>query len=82
MPNVLYENGYRFYFFSDEGFEPIPVHIRRANDEAKFWLDEVLSLAYNQGFRQNQISEIRRIIESNRGRIEHKWNQYFACHHA
>ena len=47
MPNVFYENGYRFYFFSDEGFEPMHVHVPRAEDEAKFWLDDVLSLAYN-----------------------------------
>ncbi len=30
MPTVLVWNGYRFYFFSNEGFEPPHIHVDKA----------------------------------------------------
>ena len=38
MPTVLRWNGYRFYFFSNEGHEPPHVHIDKAGRSCKFWL--------------------------------------------
>ena len=78
MPTVFREGDCRYFFFSSDGAEPIHVHVRRAGDTAKFWLDDVISLVYNNGFRQNEISEIRKIIRRNRRRIEAKWNDYFS----
>ena len=38
MPTVLRWNGYRFYFFSNEGFEPPHIHVDKGEFSAKFWL--------------------------------------------
>ena len=54
------------------------VHVERGNDEAKFWLDDVMSLVYNFGFRRNEITEIRKQIFANRSRIERKWHEHFS----
>lgn len=78
MPTVFREGGCRYFFFSSDGTEPRHIHVRCGGRTAKFWLDDVISLVYSFGFRQNEISEIRRIISRNRRRIEQKWDEYFS----
>jgi len=38
MPTILRDDGYRFFFYSDEGNPPEPphTHVRQGGDEAKF----------------------------------------------
>lgn len=50
MPTVLRWNGYRFYFFSNEGSEPPHIHIDKRGNTAKYWLNPV-ALAQNTGSR-------------------------------
>ena len=40
MPTIFQLEGYRFFFFSNEGNprEPVHVHIRKDGSRAKFWL--------------------------------------------
>jgi hypothetical protein len=47
MPVVLRRDGFRFFFYSNEGnpLEPPHVHVRRADAEAKFWLKPDVALA-------------------------------------
>jgi len=56
--------------------EPIHVHISAAGKEAKFWMDPV-RVAYSDGFRAHELSEIRSIIESKISLITEKWNEHF-----
>jgi hypothetical protein len=39
MPEVFRCEGYVFFFYSNEGREPIHVHVRKAGGWAKFWLE-------------------------------------------
>jgi hypothetical protein len=39
MPTVLMVSGWRFFFYSNEGNEPVHIHCRKADAEAKYWLD-------------------------------------------
>ena len=43
MPTVLYIHGWRLFFYSNEGSEPIHIHAEKADKECKFWIlvDEV-----------------------------------------
>jgi hypothetical protein len=52
MPAVFRRDGFRFFFYSNEGDprEPIHVHVARDRDEAKFWLYPEPAVAYNRGF--------------------------------
>jgi hypothetical protein len=74
MPVVLRQKGYRFFFFSREGFEPAHVHVEKSQNYAKFWLSPV-SLARSKGFRSHEIAEIQRIIEVHIGLFKEKWDE-------
>jgi hypothetical protein len=38
MPTVLFVQGWRFFFYSNEGHEPMHVHARKGDAECKYWL--------------------------------------------
>ncbi len=46
MPTVLRIGRLRFFFFSNESQEPPHIHVKAAENEAKFWLDPI-GLAFN-----------------------------------
>jgi hypothetical protein len=39
MPTILIILGWRFFFYANERNEPIHVHCRNGDAEAKYWLD-------------------------------------------
>ncbi|HEY0263305.1 MAG TPA: DUF4160 domain-containing protein [Granulicella sp.] len=80
MPTVFRHQGYRFFFYSDEGIlrEPTHIHVRSGSCEAKFWLRPVVQVAYNRGYSARALLEIEKIIEWNRAQIERYWNDFFA----
>ncbi len=79
MPTVLLWNGYRFYFFSNEGFEPPHIHVDKGGNSVKFWLEPV-SIARNVGFSQREVRTIRGKVEDEREKFIEAWNGYFRNH--
>ncbi|MEO6726854.1 MAG: DUF4160 domain-containing protein [Blastocatellia bacterium] len=77
MPTVLRVGRYRFYFFSNERQEPPHIHIKAADDEAKFWLDPI-ELASYRGFNNSELNQIERIIEQHQTELRGAWNEYFS----
>lgn len=74
MPTILRENGYRFYWYSNEGvYKRIHIHVERAGSKAKFWLHP-LELAENKRFIERELNEIKQIISNNTELIENEWN--------
>ncbi|MFM9851310.1 MAG: DUF4160 domain-containing protein [Sphingomonadaceae bacterium] len=80
MPVVFRENGFRFYFYSDEGGprEPVHIHVTKAGLNAKFWLYPEVELAYNYGFNARILTELAKIVATHAHEIEEFWNDYFA----
>lgn len=80
MPVIFRLNGYRFFFYSNEGnpLEPAHIHVSKAGDEAKIWLEPIASLARNDGFNARDLREILTISTDNRAFFVEKWNEYFA----
>jgi hypothetical protein len=39
MPTILLVRGWRLFFYSNEGNEPLHVHARKGDSECKFWLN-------------------------------------------
>lgn len=77
MPTVLRWNGYRFYFFSHEGSEPPHIHIDKAGNSAKFWLQPV-GLARNYGYTDRDLNRLHdKLVELNAELIA-EWHDYFA----
>ncbi len=77
MPTVLRWNGYRFYFFSNEGFEPPHIHIDKAGCSAKFWLRPVAA-ARNIGYSAKEMAELTRKVEEERAAFLEAWNGFFS----
>ena len=73
---MLRWNGYRFYFFSNEGTEPAHIHIDKAGNTAKFWLNQV-ALAQNIGFSARELTEIETKVAEQRVRFLEAWNDHF-----
>ena len=77
MPTILRIRGYRFFFFSNEGNEPIHIHVEKAGSYAKFWLDPI-KIAMEIGFHRRELKDIGSIIKEHEEKIINKWNDYFA----
>lgn len=77
MPTVLRVDGYRFFFFSNEGNEPVHIHVESGDGYCKYWLNPVL-LAYNTGFNSTELNKIRKLVEEHSPFIENSWNEYFS----
>ncbi len=80
MPVVFRENGYRFFFYSNEGDprEPLHVHVTKEGKDAKFWLYPDVTVAYSRGFAAHDLSTLANIVIAHRTEIEEAWNEHFA----
>lgn len=79
MPTVLFKNGWRFFFFANEGNEPVHIHVLKAEKSCKFFLndekfDAVLSLSKNM--RNKDIKEVKEIIYENFNYIIESWKKF------
>jgi hypothetical protein len=77
MPTILKIDGYRFFFFSNEGTEPVHVHVESAGRYAKFWLQPV-ALVSSVGYNGKELTRLRKIIEERSELFVEKWNEHFS----
>lgn len=79
MPAVFRQDGFRFYFYSNEG-DPreLPhVHVEKDGADAKLWLYPTVEIAYNRGFDARTLRWIETIVSQRRMEIEQAWHDYF-----
>lgn len=74
MPTLFIIFGLRFHFYQNEHL-PIHVHVRNADGEAKFEVENV-KLVSNKGLKNKDISLAVAIIEENKEIIIAKWKEY------
>jgi hypothetical protein len=79
MPTLWVEDGFRFFFYSNEGSprEPVHVHVERGGEEAKFWLRPEVKVAYNDGYDARTLRRLMAKVEMSRMRIERAWDEFF-----
>lgn len=79
MPVVLRNEGYRFFFFSNEGDprESIHVHVRKAEKVAKFWLEPTVLLVESYSMTSAELKKVERIIEDHQALIKRCWHEHF-----
>ncbi|PCI07132.1 MAG: hypothetical protein COB77_05385 [Gammaproteobacteria bacterium] len=75
-PIVFREKGYRFYFLSKSEQER-HVHVVSADGEAKYWLEPKIELAENNYYSEQQLNEVRLLIEHHRDELIDAWLQRF-----
>ncbi|HET8828735.1 MAG TPA: DUF4160 domain-containing protein [Pelobium sp.] len=80
MPTILFIYGWRLFFYSNEGTEPIHVHAQKGDMECKFWIlvDEV-EIKQEYGFNLTAAAnrEIKKIIYQHFDLIVDSWDKYF-----
>lgn len=76
VPTVVVIEGFRFFFFSNEGNEPPHIHVEKGEGYAKFWLQPV-ELVYAEGFKRPQFGRMQDLAEENVALFLEKWNEYF-----
>ncbi|MDC9728032.1 MAG: DUF4160 domain-containing protein [Methyloprofundus sp.] len=80
MPVIFRYQGYRFFFFSNEGdpLEACHIHIRKGGAVAKFWLKPKIQLAQTYDMSPIELRKLMKLVEQNQTLIEEKWDEYFS----
>jgi hypothetical protein len=74
-PQFRKEEGFVFKIYSNEE-ERMHVHVVKAENEAKFWLEPTIELAENFGFSSKEIKKITKMVET----YGNEFKQQFAAH--
>ncbi len=79
MPSVFRQDGFRAFFYSNEGDprEPPHIHLIAGDHEAKFWLRPEVTLASSAGFDAKTLRLLAQMVEDRREEIERAWHDYF-----
>ena len=72
MPEIFRELGFVFFFYSNEGSEPLHVHVRKAGGFAKYWIEPV-ELDFSQGMKVQDLNTAEQLIYSHLELIKTKW---------
>jgi Domain of unknown function (DUF4160) len=80
MPVIFRYKGFRFFFYSNEGFprEPKHIHVQGSGCEAKFWIEPEVSLCSSDGFDAKTLRILQNEVSLNAKLIEEKWDEYFS----
>lgn len=79
MPTILLVLGWRFFFYSNEGDEPIHIHCQKAEMECKYWLDVEdfdLEEAFSYNMSAKDKRDVKKIIFEYFDYIENEWNNF------
>jgi Domain of unknown function (DUF4160) len=78
MPTLLFLNGLRFFFYSNENDEPIHVHITKGDANGKIWLVPTIEIDYLIGFTNAEQKDILEAVRANAENFKKKWNEHFS----
>jgi len=79
LPTVLLKKGWRFFFFSNEGNEPIHIHVVKGEKSCKYFLDESnieIKMAFQRNMKVRDIREVKEIIFENFNYIIEQWKEF------
>ncbi|MBQ8888076.1 MAG: DUF4160 domain-containing protein [Bacteroidaceae bacterium] len=74
-PKFRKEEGFVFKIYSNEE-ERMHIHVVKAENEAKFWLEPTIELAENFGFNSKEIRKITQMVEM----YGNEFKEQFAAH--
>jgi hypothetical protein len=76
MPTVLTLLGMRFFYWARE-HEPIHVHVKKDDAEARFDIEPQIELTANMGFKPHELAIAEEVIRDNREYIIEHWKLFF-----
>ena len=75
MPTLFNALGLRFFIYSEEHL-PIHVHVQKGRAKAKFAVVPNVELVENKGFKVQELSLAKSLIEENRELIIKRWEEH------
>ena len=75
MPKIFEQDGYRFFFYSNE-HRPIHVHVRYGGGEAVFEVEEAIELRESMGLKMRELARAHELAEEHRQLIIDKWHEH------
>ncbi|HLP46986.1 MAG TPA: DUF4160 domain-containing protein [Candidatus Kapabacteria bacterium] len=78
MPTILLIMGWRLFFYTNEGNEPIHIHCRKAEMECKYWLDSTnfeIREAFSNNMNNKDKRQVKKIIFEYFEYIEEEWKR-------
>jgi hypothetical protein len=76
-PKPLLEDGFSFYFFSNENNEPPHVHVSKGGGKAKWWLTPEPREKFSYGFKTGEHRRIKELIKKHHGKLLKAWYTHF-----
>ncbi len=79
MPTILLVMGWRFFFYANEGNEPIHIHCRKGEKDCKYWLDCKkfnIEEAFSYNMNNKDRREVKKIIYEYFEFIEKEWKNF------
>jgi hypothetical protein len=76
MPTVLVLLGMRFFYWSRE-HEPVHIHVKKGDAEARFVLEPNVELVENHGFKPHELALAEEVIKENREYMLEHWKLFF-----
>ena len=76
VPTLLIVEGFRFFFFSNEGTEPPHVHVERGDGHAKYWLEPV-ELVASTRMKLQELRRVRLLVVEHETEFREKWREHF-----
>lgn len=76
MPTLLMWRGHKFRFYASDGPAPPHVHVIKGDKAAKVWLRD-LSVAYNRGYSEQELSRLLAVVSDHRNDWIGSWNDFF-----
>jgi hypothetical protein len=77
VPTVHREQGWRFFFWSNERDEPPHIHARSGEAYAKVWLGPPVTLAESHDCSPRQLRAILEVVTAERAMMEQAWHVHF-----
>ena len=82
LPTLFRILGYVLYFWSNEGQEPIHIHIGKgmpSHNDTKVWIEPLVHLAHNKGkIPPKDLNRLLQFISLNKELIMEEWNHHFS----
>jgi len=75
MPTFFNALGLRFFIYSEE-HKPVHIHVQKGRAKAKFTVVPNVELVENKGFKAQELSLAKSLIEENQGLIIERWNEH------
>jgi hypothetical protein len=76
MPTIFTEDGFRFFFYSNE-HRPPHVHVSHGGGEAVFEIEDSVTLREARGMSVKKLTKAERLAQKNHNLIKEKWNVFF-----